>query len=209
MSSATLTPPPAASTAPRPLTMRTVEQFHHMGGLGWFAGRRPFLLDGVIWEQGPMNPPHASAVFLLSKLLETVFGAGWVVRPQLPLKLDEHNDPLPDVAVCTGAAEDYFDAHPTSAPLVVEVSDTTLQLDLTKKAERYAAAGVPEYWVLDLEGQRLFVLRDPQALPEGLGGTAYHDQTTLAATDQVAPLAAPTHPLPVSKMLPKRPAPGS
>lgn len=215
MPAATRTPPPAgtppstASTVPRPLALRwTVEQFHQMGSMGWFEGRRPFLLDGVIWEQGPMNPPHASAVYVLSKLLESIFGAGWVVRPQLPLTLDAQNDPLPDVAVCTGAPEDYFDVHPTSASLVVEISDTTLQLDLTKKAERYATAGVPEYWVLDLEGQRLFVLRDPQVLPEGLGGTAYRDQKTLATLDHVTPLAAPASSLPVSKMFPKRPAPG-
>ena len=52
--------------APHPLAMRwTVEQFNHMGDLGWFEGRRPFLIDGVIWVQGPMDTPHAVALGLV------------------------------------------------------------------------------------------------------------------------------------------------
>ncbi|MBA4063754.1 MAG: Uma2 family endonuclease [Isosphaera sp.] len=198
-----LPPAPPAAHAPRPLVMRwTVEQFHRMGSMGWFEGRRPFLLDGVIWEQGPMNPPHASAVYVTTELLRPIFAAGWVVRGQMPLVVDEDNDPLPDVAVCPGKASDFFAAHPTTAALVVEVADTSLREDLTEKAERYATAGVADYWVLDLDGRRLLVFRGPQPLPKGLGATAYPTQTTHGPADRVTPLAAPNSSVLVSDLLP-------
>lgn len=204
----TLTPPtpvtpPPAGQPPRPLVMRwTVEQFHEMADRGWFEGRRPFLLDGIIWEQGPMNPLHASAVFLTAEAIRAIFGTGWVVRAQMPLKVDEDNDPLPDLAVCAGKASDFFTAHPVTAALVVEVADTSLREDLSAKAERYATAGVADYWVLDVVNRRMHVLRDPQPLPKGLGATAYRTQTILGPTDRVSPLAAPHASILVGDLLP-------
>ena len=131
-----------------------------------------------------------------------MFGAGWFLRIQSPLHVDEHNDPLPDLAVVQGGPRDYFDCHPTTAVLVVEVSDTTLRSDLTEKAERYATAGVADYWVLDVENRQLHVFRDPQSLPKGLGATAYRTHLTLAPTDRVSPLAVPTAAVLVGELLP-------
>ncbi|MFO0821748.1 MAG: Uma2 family endonuclease [Gemmataceae bacterium] len=113
----------------------TAKQFNHMGDMGWFEGRRPFLLDGVIWEQGPMNPPHAVALELLDLAVRAAFGTGWRFRIQTPLTVDEQNDPFPDYAIVRGTPRDNNDTHPSTASLVVEVSDTTLQMDLTEKAE--------------------------------------------------------------------------
>lgn len=199
---ATLTPPPAPNY-PRPLVPKwTVAEFHHMAGMGWFEGRRPLLLDGVIMEQGPMNPTHANGIVFVDVALRIVFGAGWVIRPQLPLAVDEHNDPFPDFAVVRGSPRDFPGVHPTTAALVVEVSDTTLQLDLTEKAERYATAGVPDYWVLDLAGRELIVLRDPQPLPKGLGATAYRTRLAFRVGDHVSPLAVPAANVAVTELLP-------
>ena len=59
--------------------------------------------------------------------------------------------------------DDYATAHPTGSDimLLVEVADTSLQHDLTEKAELYATAGVPEYWVVDVLNRVVYVLRDP------------------------------------------------
>lgn len=204
MSAATITPPPAITpTYPRPLSQRwTVTEFNHMGDMGWFEGKRAFLLDGVIMEQGPMNPLHASGLTFLDVTLRPIFGAGYVVRVQMPLHVDDYNDPLPDFAVVLGNPRDYLAVHPTTAALVVEVSDTTLRADLTEKAERYATAHVPEYWVLDVVGRELHVFRDPPPLPAGLGATAYRTHTTHAPTDTVSPLAVPTASVVVGDLLP-------
>ncbi len=199
---ATVTPPPIG-TDPHPLVMRwTAEQFNQMGDMGWFAGRRPFLLDGVIWEQGPMNPDHANALGLVQFAIQAIFGAGWWLRVQSPLRVDEYNNPLPDLAIVRGGPRDYPGRHPITADLVIEVADTSLQTDLTEQAERYATAGVTDYWVLDIVNRQLIVLRDPAPLPEGLGATAYRDQKTYAPTERIAPLAAPQGSILVSDLLP-------
>lgn len=198
----TVTPPPAAQ-GPGPLAMRwTVEQFNRMGDMGWFEGRRPFLLDGVIWDQGPMNPPHAVALELLDIAIRAAFGAGWRFRIQTPLTVDDHNDPFPDYAVVRGSPRDSNDSHPATASLIVEVADTSIRVDLTEKAERYATAGVADYWVLDLENRRLIVLRDPEPLPKGLGATAYRTQLVFAPTERVSPLAVAQASILVGDLLP-------
>lgn len=180
----------------------TAEQFNQMGSMGWFEGRRPFLLDGVIWEQGPMNPLHANAIYRMSKALDAIFTTGWVVRVQLPMRVDEHNDPFPDLLAVAGGPDDFWTVHPVTASLIVEISDTTLKVDITEKAERYATAKVADYWVLDLTARRLLVLRDPQPLPVGLGSIAYRTHLTLSATDRVTPLAAPNASILVADLLP-------
>jgi Uma2 family endonuclease len=85
---------------------------------------------------------------------------------------------------------------------VVEVSDATLFYDTTTKAELYATANVPEYWVLDVANKQLHVFRDPVALPAGLGATAYATHLTLNPGDVVSPLAAPAATIAVADLLP-------
>ena len=205
MSAILLPKPPAVqavvSFAPRPLRW-TATEFGRIVELELLKGRRPFLIDGVIWEQGPMPKPHAVALGLVDSAVRTAFGPGWWVRVQTPFELDESNDPLPDLAVVPGSPRDYLGQEPVPASLIVEVSDTSLDMDLTVKAERYATAGVLDYWVMDLNGRRLLVFRDPAPLPAGLGATAYRAHLTLGPGDAVAPLAAPHAPIPVADLLP-------
>lgn len=179
----------------------TVATFHRVNATGVFEGRRPMLLRGILMEQGPMNPPHATSVDLTVEALRAVFVAGWRVRSQLPLVLGLDTDPFPDVAVVAGGPRDFAIAHPTTAVLVVEVSDTTHAVDMTEKAELYATASIPEYWVLDLNARQLHVYRDPQH-NAALGATAYHTHNTLGPTDSVSPLAAPTSTVRVADLLP-------
>jgi Uma2 family endonuclease len=198
--SAVATPPPKPRAAfrPRPLIW-TVAEFHRVNGSGIWEGRRPILLRGVILEQGPMDPPHATGVALVTAALTTAF-PGWYLRGQLPLVFGLHTDPIPDVAVVAGTVRDYATGHPTTAAVVVEVSDTTLATDLTDKVELYAEAGIADYWVIDVAGKRLLVFRDPYAHPAG--GFSYRTHQTLTAGDTVTPLAAPHASVPVADLLP-------
>ncbi|MFO0825202.1 MAG: Uma2 family endonuclease [Gemmataceae bacterium] len=202
MSVLTIQAPPwqPSSTVPQ-MRKWTVTEFDRLGELGCFEGRRAFLLDGVILEQGPMDPPHADAVEVLTEFLRTAFGVGWRFRIQLPLHVNTSNNPMPDLAVVAGTPG-YRGVHPTTAALVVEISDTTLQSDLTDKAERYATAGIADYWVLDLNGRQPHVFRDPQPLPAGLGATAYRKHHIFGVNDSIAPLAAPNAPIRVADLLP-------
>lgn len=196
--SALLTPPPGGRN-PVPLLRWTVKQFHDLGDAGVFEGRRPFLIDGIIYEQGFINEPHAIAILLGQEVLAGIFGAGWVVRNQLPLVLGLDTDPRPDFAVVRGTPRAQR-PHPTTAELVIEVADSTLDTDLTEKAELYATAGIPDYWVIDVLNRIAHVLRDPG--PLATGGTAYRDTQVIDAAGTVTPLAAPTATVRVADLLP-------
>ncbi len=111
-------------------------------------------------------------------------------------------DPSPDLVVVAGARRDWQGKTPATAALVVEVADSSLTIDTTRKAEQYATVGVPEYWVIDLVNRRLLVFRDPVPLPEGLGATAYRSHVTLNPDDTVAPLSAPAAAVRVADLLP-------
>jgi Uma2 family endonuclease len=198
----TLVPPVPAprSRAARPVRW-TVAEFHRLCNLGLFVGRRPILLDGVILEQGPMDSPHANGIERTDGIIRAAFGAGWRFRIQLPLVLSQHTDPVPDIAVIPGTLVGNPD-HPTTAALVIEVSDTTFATDTTEKAELYATAGIADYWVLDVVNRQLHVFRDPAPLPAGLGATAYRTHRVLGPTDRASPLAAPNASIQVGDLLP-------
>ncbi len=150
-----------------------------------------------------MNTPHAVAVDLVADVIRDIAPSGMRIRSQLPLVVGTDSDPFPDAAlVSAGNARDFLAIHPTSAFLVVEISDTTLDTDVTDKAELYATAGVLDYWVLDLEHRELLVFRDPVPLPSGLGATAYRTRIVLGPNDGIAPLAIPNTTIRVSDLLP-------
>ena len=179
---ATMSPPPlqTAPAGPRPVRW-TCAEFHRFGDMGVFEGRRAMLIDGVILEEGPMNPPHAIALELVEVALRAAFGTGWRIRSQSPLVLGQDLDPEPNFAVMAGTPRGSS-GHPTMAALVVEVADSSLNYDTNEKRLLYARAGIGEYWVVDINGQRLLVYRDPQ-------GGDYATQQVFGPADSVSPLA--------------------
>lgn len=197
--SAVLTPTVPLPANGLPPFRWTAAAFNDLGDRGVFEGRRPILLDGIILEQGPMNPPHADALELVDTAVRAAFGIGWRFRGQSPFDVGTYTNPMPDLAVVAPYPKG---AHPKSAALIVEVADTTLFTDTTTKAELYATAGVPEYWVLDLAGRRLLVFRDPEPLPKGLGATAYRTHSSHGPEGAIAPLAVPNHLIRVADLLP-------
>ena len=199
---APVTPPPHAPTAsPYPRVKRlTVSEFHEVRSTGIWDGQRTYLIRGVIWEQGPMKPPHAALVGIVEDALSIAFGPGYCCRSQVPLVLGLDSDPFPDVAVLTGTLRDYLTVHPTSAHLVVEIAETSMFEDQTTKAELYASAGIAEYWIVDVNDRKLHVYRDPKAIPDG--GTAYRNTFPLTVTDSISPLAVPTATIRVADLLP-------
>jgi Uma2 family endonuclease len=182
----------AALAGPRPL-LWTCAEFHRVGDMGLFEGRRAMLIDGVILEEGPMNPPHAITLELVEEALRAAFGPGWRIRIQSPLMLGQQLDPEPDLAVIAGTPRGSA-GHPTTADLVVEVADSSLDFDTNDKRLPYARAGIRDYWVVDINGRQLLVYRDPQA-------GDYATQQTLRATDTVSPVALPAAVVPVAVLL--------
>lgn len=151
------------------------------------------LIGGVILEEGPRNPPHAITLGLVEETIRTSFGPGWWLRQQSSLILGQETDPEPDIAVVPGRPRDYT-GHPTTADLVIEVADTSLDFDTNEKRLLYAIAAIREYWVVDINGRRLFVYRDPRA-------GDYATRQILGPTEVVAPLAVSTAAVRVADLL--------
>jgi len=154
------------------------------------------LIQGEIVEMSPQGAAHATAIRRMTKVLETAFREGRDIRVQLPIALSDDSEPEPDVAVVVGALEDYETQHPSTAVLIGEVADSTLRFDQTRKSVMYAAAGIPEYWVLNLVDRTLEVYREPHA-------AGYATALRLGPGDLVSPLAAPGAQLRVADLLPR------
>ncbi len=137
----------------------------------------------------PQGFQHTKAVMRVFEFLREAFGAKHWVRSQFQVDLSEDSQPEPDVSVAEHAFEWYKD-HPTTALLVVEISDSSLRLD-RRKAGLYSSADVPEYWIVNLGKRSLEVYRGPVADPKEEFGHRYGDFRELNEAETVAPLAKP------------------
>jgi len=120
------------------------------------------LLEGVIVAMSPQNPLHAAHTKRAYDALRDAVGKRAVVRSQLPLITSGSSVPEPDVTVAPGREADYYTRHPDTALLVVEVADTSLAQDRLTKCGLFAAAAIPEYWIVNLRDACVEVFCDPQ-----------------------------------------------
>jgi Uma2 family endonuclease len=180
----------------------TVEQFYKLDELGFFDDRRVELIEGVIFEM-TTKPPHAISSDLTGSLLRLVFGVGWVVREMKPLDTGRRSLLEPDFYVVAGSIRDLMKTqHPTTAVLVVEISESTLKKDRTIKAHQYAQAGLPDYWIVNLVDRQLEVHRNPGPDSSRRGRFRYADVTTVPESGRMSPLAAPQSEIAVADLLP-------
>jgi len=148
---------------PAPAPHYTSEEFFALASRGMLApDDRVELLEGVIVAMSPQNPRHVAGVHLAAEALSRALGTRALVRQQFPLIAGRFSVPEPDLAVVPGRITDYLGAHPSTSLLVVEVADSSLAQDRLTKTRIYAAAGIPEYWIIDLRGDRVEVLRSPE-----------------------------------------------
>jgi Uma2 family endonuclease len=139
----------------------TSEEFSQLGELGLLGSERAELIEGDIFMRSPQEPNHAMVVSLLSQVLQAAIGTGFHVRVRMPLQLEQHSVPEPDLAVVSGVPRDYLSDHPTTAVLVIEVSDSTLNHDRDTKGGLYARSGIPEYWLVNLPAGVVEIHRQP------------------------------------------------
>jgi Uma2 family endonuclease len=158
------------------------------------------LVDGELIVMTPQRSRHATAVRLAEDTLRSIFGAGFDVRVQLPIAFEPDSEPEPDLAVVVGSPRDYRDAHPQTAVLIVEVADTTLPYDRERKARLCAQAGIPEYWIVNLQDLCLEIHRHPAAV--GSSDATYQSRSVAHPSDTVAPLKSPQGSLIVADLLP-------
>jgi Uma2 family endonuclease len=195
---------PRASTAPAPpdagVRSRpwTRGEFRRAAELGLFGPEeRLELLDGEIIQKMTQGGIHVFAVKRADRLLTQAFGPDFHTRVQAPLVLNDLSEPEPDLLVVPGTEFDYLPDHPRAADgrLVVEVADTTLRFDRTRKRAAYARSGIPEYWIINLLHRQVEVHRDPR-------GARYRSLTVYPEGESLTPLHAPHAAIAVSDLLP-------
>lgn len=142
----------------RPLLRK---EFDFLVGEGFFEGERIELLCGALIQMSPQKPLHAAAIERLTELFVPLALGRASVRIQLPFAATVDSEPEPDFALVPKRS--HAVEHPAEAFLVIEVSLTTPEKDLGIKAALYAAAGVTEYWVLDLPKSSIHVHRKPSS----------------------------------------------
>jgi Uma2 family endonuclease len=144
----------------------TVDEYYKMADAGILAeDERTELIDGEIIEMSPIGVRHAAAVMRVTNLLIPLFKGKALLGPQLPLRLNDFNEPQPDIALLKPRKDCYGSRHPgpKDALLVLEISDSSLKYDRGVKLGIYARAGIRELWIADLRGSVLHVYRQPSA----------------------------------------------
>jgi Uma2 family endonuclease len=154
------------------------------------------LIDGEVVEMSPIGPRHAACVARFTRALVRGLGERAVVHVQSSIQLDEYGVPEPDLVVMRPRPDFYASALPTPPDvlLIVEVAESSVRYDRDVKAPLYARAGIPEYWLEDLNRDVLVVYRDPG--PEG-----YRTARTVRRGERIAPLAFPDLDLAVEDVL--------
>jgi Uma2 family endonuclease len=180
----------------------TPEQFWDMHERGYFDGKRVELIGGEVVEMPAQSNEHYGTIEQVRDVLEGVLGTGFWVRMQATLDLSPLGMPDPDVAVTPGPRQRGRKSNPTTAVLIAEVSDSRLIYDRTTKASLYAAAGISEFWIVNVPVRQLEVHRDPQPDAAQEFGYGYASISVVKPGDMVHPLAAPNEAVAVADLFP-------
>lgn len=144
----------------------TVDDYHRMAALGLFdPDEHTELLDGEVVSKMPISSAHAGCVNRFNALLGLAIAGRAIVAVQNPVRLDDRSEPEPDLSILRPRSDAYSSAHPAPADVVwlIEVADSSRQLDRVVKVPLHAAAGIPEVWLVDLVAGAVEVYRDPDA----------------------------------------------
>jgi Uma2 family endonuclease len=162
----------------------TVDEFLLLDREGAFGDRRTELFEGEVYYMSPKHRPHARAVTeLVVALARALEGSELSVLSDISVRLSDHDVPEPDIAV-TDAPEGDGILPLESVKLLIEVADSTLAQDMGLKAALYAGAGVPEYWVVDVNARVIHQMWSPV-------GEAYAKRREMVFEQEVAAATIP------------------
>ena len=172
------------------LGLITVDEYHRLGETGVLdEDARVELVDGRIVQMPPIGPHHLYNVNRLTRLFMLRLFDRIELSIQNPVTFGRRLERQPDVTLLDPHLDNpkyYKTNRPTPADvlLIVEVSDSTLKTDLEEKAPQYASHSIADYWVADLQGDQLWVHREPTA-------NGYASVQTFARGTAISPLAFP------------------
>lgn len=175
----------------------SVEEYHRMTRAGILSeDDRVELIEGEIMEMAPIGSRHAACVDRLNRLFSQRAGEWAIVRVQNPIRLGEHSEPQPDLTLLKPSPDFYAQDHPgpKDVLLVVEVAETSAEVDREVKVPLYARTGLPEVWLVDLAEELIEVYRK-------LGLQGYQEVQRLRRGQHLASQALPGLELAVDDVL--------
>ena len=176
----------------------TVDEYLAMGGAGILdEDSRVELIDGDVIDMAPIGELHAGEVRYLDRLFQRLLMDRAIVSAQNPIQLSTFDHPQPDIVLLRFRPDLYRRGPvlPTDVLLLIEVADSTLRHDREAKLPRYAAAGIPEVWIVDLNGLRVEVYRRPV-------DSQYTEAVVYEDDQLVSPQAFPDITIPANDILP-------
>lgn len=177
----------------------TAERYRAAINAGLFKEDEPLeLIDGYIIEKMPVGEPHADCLSGLLPHFILKFRKKYKFRAQDPIALADHDQPQPDFAVVEKKVYNRKTGHPQPDDiyLLIEIAQTSLDFDRTVKVATYAAAGIAEYWIINLRDRQVEVYLRPN------NGTRTYASVVHYAESETfrSPFAGPTA---VSELLPE------
>ncbi len=196
---ATSSPSASPAKAPAGPTRRrfTVAEYYAMADAGILSENdRVELLDGDLIIMPPIGDWHAAKVNLFTNVFPPQLQGRAVVSIQNPTRLNDSNEPEPDVMLLRWRDDFYQDGHPRPADvlLLIEVSDTTVDYDRNEKLPLYAQAGIPELWIVNRPAGRIEAHTDPS-------GNEYATVRYFGSGETIAPQAFPDIVLEVNRII--------
>ena len=131
----------------------TADEYQRMGQAGILRREdRVELIDGEIVAMSPIGSRHNACVNHATRALVRAVGDDAIVQVQGSVRLDSYSEPEPDLVLLRPQPHFYTPRLPGPADilLIVEIAESSIDYDREVKARVYAEAGVPEYWIADL-----------------------------------------------------------
>ncbi len=193
----TLAPARADVETPPARRLFTVGEYYAMASAGVLAdGERLELIDGEIIAMSPIGNEHSASVDLAAHLLGPAASGRANVRIQNHLRLDERNQPEPDIALIKWRDDFYRHRAPGAGDvlLLIEVSDSSLSYDRNVKLALYARFLIPEVWLANIPARAV------EAYSEPVDGK-YATARVYRPGETISPAAFPDIALPVSELV--------
>ncbi|MBA2442426.1 MAG: Uma2 family endonuclease [Rubrobacter sp.] len=136
----------------------TADEYHRMAEAGILdEDDRVELIEGEVLEMSPVGSRHAACVNRFNSLFNRQVTDKAIVGVQNPVRLDEHSEPEPDLALLRPREDFYSGDHPAPGDvlLLVEVAETSAEYDSAVKLPLYARAGIPEVWLVNLPDESI------------------------------------------------------
>jgi Uma2 family endonuclease len=145
----------------------SVDDFLLLNDSGAFDGwTKTELIDGEIYGMNAQHSRHARAKSRLAMALAlrlrdlgSDLGSDLEALVEVTVRVSSDSAPEPDIVLTCYRGDREVPVE--TVALVVEIADTTLENDLGRKAELYAAAGIAEYWVVDVNERRVLMHEQP------------------------------------------------